>query len=81
MSDQNIGHILDGLGLQVDLGEGDLIANAMVIAKVIRTDGSTAIAMSSDETMSWLDRLGLITAASELVRVEMLQPCTCDDDE
>jgi hypothetical protein len=81
VSEQHIGHIIDGLGLEMDLQEDDLVANVMVIAKVIRADGSTAIAMASDEAMSWLDRLGIVTAAGELVRTEMLQPCTCDDED
>lgn len=68
MTDQPVTTILDGLGITIDLDDGDLIANAVVIAKVVGEDGDVGIAISSSDGSSWLDQLALITAASEALR-------------
>ncbi len=67
MTDQPAGPILDGLGLTIDLNEGDLVSDAVVIVKVITEDGSVTVSLSSSESMSWLDQFGLIAAANRVV--------------
>jgi hypothetical protein len=78
--DQPIGPILDGLGVTIDLAEGDLVSDAVVVAKVVDSDGNVAVALSSNESLSWLDELGLISAASDVVRDQRYRRCDTDDE-
>ncbi len=64
MADQPLGPIIDGL----DLDEGDLIPDAVVLAKVVTADGQVTLAVCSNDNMSWLDQLGIVTAASDIIR-------------
>ncbi len=68
MADQPAGPILDGLCVTIDLADGDLVESALVITKVVDADGGVTVSLSSNESMSWLDQLGLITAANDVVR-------------
>lgn len=61
------GPILDGLGVTFELSEGDLIADALVIAKVVDSNGDVSVMLGSSEHCSWLDQLGLLTAASGII--------------
>ena len=77
MTCQPAAPILEGLDLHLDIAEGGLVANAVLIAKVIDADGNVGVSISASPGTSWLDHLGLVTAA-----VEMAKPgvaCTCDD--
>ncbi len=78
MTDQPAGPILDGLGLTIDLSDGDLVSDAVVIAKVVSGDGSVSVSLSSGESMSWLDQFGLIAAAHRVVVTTHFE--TRDDD-
>lgn len=78
MSDQQAGPILDGLGITLDLNDGDLIASALVIAKVVDADGEVGLHIADSEGMSWLDQYGLLAAASDLVRTQQFE--RKDDD-
>lgn len=79
MAEQSVGSIFDTL--HIELGEGDLVASAMVIAKVIRADGSIGLAITSTDGTDWLDRLALVTAANEMIRTDTVMPCACDDED
>ncbi len=68
MTDQPIGPVLDGLGVTIDLADGDLVEDAVVLAKVVDADGDVTLSISSSEGQSWLDQLGLVTAARDLRR-------------
>lgn len=63
-----MGTDLNHLGLDVELDEGDLIASAVLITKVVKADGSVAVAISDSEGVSWVEQLGLLTAATEIIR-------------
>lgn len=65
---QPAGAIVDGLGIDLDLTEGDLVADALIIAKVIGDDGEVSLSISNSPTLSWIDQLGLIAAASDVIR-------------
>ncbi|GIM88883.1 hypothetical protein [Paractinoplanes toevensis] len=54
MADQPIGPILDGLGVAIDLNEGDLVESALVIAKVVNADGQTTVGLFDSAGMDWL---------------------------
>lgn len=64
---QPIGDILDKLGVRATLESGDMIAGAVVIAKVVDEEGKVSIILQTDEAATWLDELALVTAAHGLV--------------
>ncbi|MFJ2279228.1 hypothetical protein ACIOEZ_34330 [Streptomyces sp. NPDC087866] len=67
MTEQKIGQILDGLGTTIDLDEGDLIASALVIAKVVDADGEVSLSLSTSDGLSWIDQNGLVTSARQIL--------------
>lgn len=67
MTEQPIGPILDGLGTRIDLDDGDLIASALVIAKVVDTNGEVALSIATSDGLSWIDQNGLVTSAQQIL--------------
>ncbi|MFW3477339.1 hypothetical protein [Streptomyces microflavus] len=56
--EQKIGDILDGLGVTLDMEDGDLIASALVLAKVVDSAGDVSLALIKSEGLSWIDQKG-----------------------
>jgi hypothetical protein len=67
VNEQPIGPILDGLGTTLELDDGDLVASALVIAKVVDKDGDVSLALASSEGLSWIEQNGLLTSAQQIV--------------
>jgi hypothetical protein len=67
MTEQPIGPILNGLGMNLDLDDGDLVASAFVIAKVVDKDGDVSLALASSEGLSWIEQNGLLTSAQQII--------------
>lgn len=67
MAERKVGDILDGLGVVVDLDDGDLVASAVVLLKVVTADGGVTLAIASDEGCSWLEQLGIVAASASIV--------------
>jgi hypothetical protein len=67
VSEQPIGPILDGLGTAIYLDEGDLVASAFVIAKVIEANGDVSLAIASSDGLSWIEQNGLLASAQQIV--------------
>jgi acyl-CoA hydrolase len=67
MTDQPIGPILDGLGVTIDLDDGELVESALVITKLVNADGQVLLGLHGSDSMSWLEKLGLIQAAKQRV--------------
>lgn len=65
--EQKIGDILDGLGVTLDMEDGDLIASALVIAKVIDEEGDVSLAMMTSDGLSWIEQNGLLASAQQVV--------------
>ena len=64
----SIGQIVDAEGVAFDLDDGDLVAGVVVLAKIVNAvDGSVTLGLGSSESNSWLEDLGLITAALQVV--------------
>jgi hypothetical protein len=78
VAEQPIGPILDGLGITVELDDGELIESALVLAKSVSSDGSVALAVASSVGMSWLEQLGLIAAAQRVANDRPLEHPDCD---
>jgi hypothetical protein len=70
VSDQPIGPILDGLGVTIDLDDGELVETAVVITKIVATDGQVLLGLYGPDSMSWLEKLGLIEAAKHRVTTQ-----------
>lgn len=62
---QPVGPILDGLGCQATLADGDLVAGAVVLLKVVDTDGTVRLTTCWSEGMSWIERLGMLRASEQ----------------
>lgn len=71
---------LDHLGIEVDLDEGDLVASAVLIAKIVKPDGEVVLAISNSEGVSWIEQLGLLAAAHQASRSDAaFEPDDGDD--
>ncbi|WP_405925427.1 hypothetical protein [Streptomyces sp. NBC_00035] len=66
MAKQKVGQIIDALGVVVDLDEGDLPTDAYVILRIVKADGSVSMSGARSESLDWITRLGMITAAQHL---------------
>lgn len=58
-----LGDMLDKLGVRSGIAPDDLVTDAMVLLKVLEPDGSVRLAFAWSEGMSWIERLGMVTAA------------------
>lgn len=74
MTEQKIGPILDGLGVTLDMDDGDLIASAVVLAKVIDSDGDVSLYIGTSDGLSWIDQLGLLAAAHQVSQQTTIGP-------
>ncbi|WP_435209589.1 hypothetical protein [Streptomyces sp. bgisy034] len=66
MTTQKIGQLIDTLGVEADLDEGDLPTDAFVILKVVKADGTVSLANARSEGLDWITRLGMVTAAQAI---------------
>lgn len=60
-----IGQIIDGLGCKPDLEAEDLVADAVIILKIIEPDGQVRLSTCWSENISWLERVGMIRSAEQ----------------
>ena len=60
---QPVGALLDGLGIKVALGEGELVASAIVLVKVLQPDDMTRLALAYSEGLGWIERAGMLHVA------------------
>lgn len=72
--EQKIGEVLDGLGITLDLDDGDLVASALVLAKVVGEDGQVSLFVGESEGLSWLEQIGLVTAAQQAIQQTQIAP-------
>lgn len=79
MNEQPIGPILDGLGATIGLDDGDLVASAFVIAKVVEPNGNVSLALSSSDGLSWIEQNGLLASAQQIVNQTSISQKDDDD--
>lgn len=65
MSGQRLGEIIDGLGCESDVKDGDLVDSAVIILKIVEPDGQVHLSTCWSENISWLERVGMIRAAEQ----------------
>lgn len=61
-----LGQIIDGLGCDTTLEEGDLVAAAVVVMKVIEPNGNVRLSISWSDGLGWIERLGMLRAAERI---------------
>lgn len=79
MAEQPLGQIIDALGVQGDLDEGDLPTDAFVILKIVKADGSVSMVHRRSEALDWITALGMITAAQHIENTGYIDVATDDD--
>ncbi|MEV7422859.1 hypothetical protein [Streptomyces sp. NPDC091212] len=60
---QPIGPAIDALGITATLADGELVSGAIVLLKVIETDGSTRLSSSYSDGLGWIERAGMLRIA------------------
>ncbi|MEV8395590.1 MULTISPECIES: hypothetical protein [Terrabacteria group] len=61
-----VGDVLDGLGIRATVGEGELVAGALVLLKVLEADGATRLSMAYSDGLGWIERAGMLRVAETL---------------
>lgn len=61
-----VGNLLDSLGIEHHPDAGDLVASAIVLLKVIDTDGDVTIRTLSSDGLSWVERIGMLRVAEQV---------------
>ncbi|MFJ2515605.1 hypothetical protein ACIPEL_36310 [Streptomyces griseoviridis] len=79
MTDQKIGQLIDALGVEADLDEGDLPTDAFVILKIIKADGTVSLANARSDGLDWITRLGMVTAAATIENSGYTDSAPTDD--
>lgn len=57
-----IGNLLDSLGIDLDLDEGELVAGALVLLKTVDHDGEVRLRVRWSDGLGYLERIGMLTA-------------------
>ncbi len=75
---KSVGDIVDGLGVEMSIQEDDMVTDVVVLAKVVEADGSVRLSMGWSQGMSWIERLGILTAS---MQTDSLMPAIAQDDD
>lgn len=67
---ESIGNLLDSLGVTHSPDEGEMTTDAVVLLKVVDMDGNVSMRLAWSEGMSWIERLGMLTAADHIERMD-----------
>lgn len=70
---QNIGQLLDSLGLQASIDDGDLISGAIVILEMVDSDGDTTLQVVEDDGISWVRKIGMLKVALDTSMADVTQ--------
>lgn len=57
-----IGNLLDSLGVDLDLDDGELVAGAVVLLKTVDEDGEVGLRIRWSDHLGYLERIGMLTA-------------------
>jgi hypothetical protein len=61
-----IGDVINGLGIEATLDEGELVAGAIVLLKVIDADGDVRLSATYSDGLSWIERTGMVHVAETM---------------
>jgi hypothetical protein len=76
------GPVLDSLGVEIGLAEGQQVVECVLIAKVVdfkSDDPTPGLAIASSEGLDWIARDGLLNAAVRVLDSGGFA-CGCDDE-
>ncbi|CAM5738270.1 hypothetical protein [Streptomyces badius] len=79
MADQQIGQLLDTLGVTADLDDGDLVTDAHIVLKVVKADGETSLIKATSEALDWITALGMLTAVLAIENTRYVNIAEDDD--
>jgi formylmethanofuran dehydrogenase subunit A len=68
---KTLGQLIDSLGLEISLKDGDLVGGAIILIKVIEEDGTVRMSGGWDDGLSWIERLGMLQAARVMENNDM----------
>ena len=57
-----IGDLLNSLGIDLDLDDGELVAGALVLLKTVDEDGDVGLRIRWSDGLGYLERIGMLTA-------------------
>lgn len=60
-----IGDLLGGLGIEAPIDPGELVAGAVVLLKVVETDGDTRLQIAH-QGVGWIERVGMLRVAETI---------------
>jgi hypothetical protein len=67
MAEQDIANLLAGRGATIDLNDGDIVADAVILMRVSNAEGGSSLGLATTEGTSWLDQFGLVKAADNML--------------
>lgn len=68
MADRKAGELLDALNVTLEVDDTDMVTDAIVIAKNVMANGEVSVIIGKSESTSWLEQLGLVYAAADIMR-------------
>ena len=61
-----LGSTIDALGVTHSPDDGELIASAIVLMRVIGADGEESIRFAYSEGLGWVERIGMLRVAEKI---------------
>lgn len=75
-----IGDVIDGLGIEASVQDGELVAGAIVLLKVIDSDGGTRLSIATSDGLGWIERCGMLRVAEQVESDPASHQHVPDDD-
>lgn len=63
---QPVGPLLDSLGVQREVVDGELVVGAVVLLKVLEADGTVSMRSAWSPGLSWMERVGMHSSAAQV---------------
>ena len=59
---------LAALGIDIDLADGDMVLDAVVLLRVANGDRPTGLVLETTPGMDWMMQIGMVEAARDILR-------------
>lgn len=67
MSRLKAGEIADSLDTRLEIRDGQIVTDLVLIAKIANPDGDAEVVIGSSGGMDWITQLGIVTAAGQIL--------------
>lgn len=67
MSRLKAGEIVDSLDATLEITDGQIVTDLVLVAKVADPEGQPAIVIGTSGGMDWITQLGIVTAAAQIL--------------